>query len=99
MLVTLAGISILVKLLQSWKADVPMLVTLLGIVMLVKLLQPLKADELICVMPVGITRSVTFVPLRYKSAPQEHGFASLSNEILNQAVRSVMYTLYILLQL
>ena len=38
--VTLSGIVILVKLLQSENADPPMSVTLLGIVILVKLLQP-----------------------------------------------------------
>ena len=40
MLVTLAGISMLVKLLQPLNAEYPMLVTLAGISMLVKLLQP-----------------------------------------------------------
>lgn len=39
MLVTLLGIVILVKLLQSKNVHLPMLVTLLGIAILVKLLQ------------------------------------------------------------
>ena len=43
MLVTLSGITILVKLLQLRKADEPMLVTLSGITILVKLLQSEKA--------------------------------------------------------
>ena len=40
MLVTLAGITILSKLLHFEKASVPMLVTLSGIVILVNLLHP-----------------------------------------------------------
>ena len=43
-LVTLLGISILVKLLQPEKAEPPILVTLLGISILVKPLQPEKAE-------------------------------------------------------
>ena len=39
MLVTLSGIVMLVKLVQSLKASLPMLVTLSGIVTLTKLLQ------------------------------------------------------------
>ena len=49
MLSTLAGISILVKLLQPLKAEFPMLVTLSGISIFVKPLQPSNADSPIVV--------------------------------------------------
>ena len=44
MLVTLLGMVIDVRLLQSWKAYNPMLVTLLGMVIDVRLLQFVKAE-------------------------------------------------------
>ena len=46
MLVTLSGIVILLRLVQFWKARVPMLVTLSGIVILVRLVHSAKASEL-----------------------------------------------------
>ena len=45
MLVTPSGIVTLVKLLQPWKAELPMLVTQYGIVTLVRLLQTKKEPK------------------------------------------------------
>ena len=55
MLVTLLGISMLVKLLHQENAKSPMLVTLPGIVMSVKLLQSQNAPSPMLVMPFAIT--------------------------------------------
>ena len=60
MLVTLLGISMLVKALQSWKAQSPMLVTLLGISMLVKALQHSKAPSPMLVTPSSMMTVVIF---------------------------------------
>ena len=58
MLVTLAGIWMLVRLEQSEKAHAPIHVTLLGIVMLVRLVQPEKTVPMNVTLPsVGITLS------------------------------------------
>ena len=59
MLVTPLGMTMLVRLLQSWKAQPPMLVTLSGMVMLVRLLQSLKAPSPILVTPSGMHISVS----------------------------------------
>ena len=53
-----------VKLLQFWKADLPILVTLSGIAILVKLLQPLKAPFPILVTLFGIVILVKLVQPR-----------------------------------
>ena len=54
MLITLFGISILVRLLQYENAYEPILVTLFGISILVRLLQPWNADEPMLVTEFGI---------------------------------------------
>ena len=57
------GNVILVKLLQSSKADEPILVTPFGITILVKLLQPEKAYEPMLVTPLPETVEGSFVSL------------------------------------
>jgi hypothetical protein len=63
MLVTPCGMLMLVKELQSLKAEYPMLVTPCGMLMLVKELQPLKVESPMLVTPCGNENSLILVEL------------------------------------
>ena len=68
MLVTLSGISMLARLVQSLNAKLPMLVTLSGISMLVRLVQSLNAYLLILLgLPMNLTVAM-LVRLSYHGA-------------------------------
>lgn len=66
MLVTLLGMVMLVRPVQSQKAQSPMLVTPLGMVMLTRPVQPEKASTPMFVTPLGIVYTVSALPSGYR---------------------------------